>query len=95
VLNAIALVVLAGMMFIPIINVVVGIVGGAAMLGLPDGFVGAALAILITTGELVPTMRLRPKTAPLVHLLGWSRAQVARGAAPTAGFISIVGDDHV
>ena len=61
-LNAISIVVLAGMMFIPLINVVVGIVAGAAMLALPGGFVGAALAILITTGELVPTMRLRPKT---------------------------------
>ena len=47
-LNTIALIILAGMMFIPIINLVVGTVAGACLFGLVGGFAGAALAVLIT-----------------------------------------------
>ena len=50
-LNAIAIVLLVGMMFIPIINLVVGIIVGACMLGLPGGIAGAALAFLITIAQ--------------------------------------------
>ena len=59
-LDAIALVILAGMMFIPIINVVVGIVAGAAMLGLPGGFAGGALAALITLAKYAQLPRYEP-----------------------------------
>ena len=50
-LNVIALTILAGMMFIPFINVVVGIVAGAALLGVWGCLAGAALAVLRTTGS--------------------------------------------
>jgi hypothetical protein len=47
-LDAVAAIILAGMMFIPIINLVVGIIAGACMFGYLGGFAGAALAFLIT-----------------------------------------------
>ena len=50
-LNAIAIVLLAGMMFIPIINLVVGIIVGACVLGFPGGIAGAALAFLVTIAQ--------------------------------------------
>ena len=63
-LNVIALTILAGMMFIPFINVVVGIVAGAALSGVWGCLAGAALAVLITTGELVAVLRDRRPTLP-------------------------------
>jgi hypothetical protein len=50
--DAIATVVLAGMMFIPIINLVVGPIVGTALFGVTGGFAGAALAVLITIAAL-------------------------------------------
>ena len=50
-LNAVAIVLLAGMMFVPIINLAVGIIAGAALFGAAGGFAGAALAALITIGH--------------------------------------------
>jgi hypothetical protein len=50
-LNAIAIAILAGMMFIPIINLVVGIIVGTLLLGVTGGFAGATLAGLITIAE--------------------------------------------
>ena len=50
-LDAVATIILAGMMFIPIINLVVGIIAGACMLGIPGGIGGAALAFLITIAQ--------------------------------------------
>ena len=50
-LDAVATIILAGMMFIPIINLVVGIIAGASMLGIPGGIGGAALAFLITIAQ--------------------------------------------
>ena len=47
-LDAVATVILAGMMFIPIINLVVGIIVGTGLFGVAGGFAGAALAVLIT-----------------------------------------------
>ena len=49
-LNAIAIVLLAGMMFVPIINLVVGAVAGTCLFGPVGGFAGAAVAALITIG---------------------------------------------
>jgi predicted PurR-regulated permease PerM len=46
-LDAVATVILAGMMFIPIINLVVGIIVGTGLFGVAGGFAGAALAVLI------------------------------------------------
>jgi hypothetical protein len=50
-LDAVATIILAGMMFVPIINLVVGIIAGACMLGIPGGIGGAALAFLITIAQ--------------------------------------------
>ena len=47
-LDAVATIVLAGMMFLPIINLVVGTVAGTCLFGVAGGFAGAALAFLIT-----------------------------------------------
>ena len=49
--DAIAIIILAGMMLIPGINLLVGVVAGGASLGVPGGFAGAALAVLITFAE--------------------------------------------
>ena len=53
-LDAIATVILAGMMFIPIINLVVGIIAGTCLFGVAGGFAGAALAVLITIAAFNP-----------------------------------------
>jgi predicted membrane protein len=50
-LDAVATIILAGMMFIPIINLVVGILAGASMFGFPGGIAGAAVAFLITIAQ--------------------------------------------
>ena len=62
-LNAMALVVLAGMMFIPIINLVVGIVAGGTLFGVVGGVAGAALAALITLAEYAQLPRYEPFSA--------------------------------
>jgi hypothetical protein len=50
-LDAIAIIILAGMMLIPGINLLVGIVAGAASFGVSGAFAGAATAVLITLAE--------------------------------------------
>ena len=50
-LDAVATIILAGMMLIPGINLLVGIVAGGASFGVSGGFAGAALAVLITLAE--------------------------------------------
>jgi hypothetical protein len=50
-LNAIAIIILAGMMLIPGINLLVGTVAGSASFGVSGGFAGAAIAVLITLAE--------------------------------------------
>jgi ABC-type branched-subunit amino acid transport system permease subunit len=50
-LNAIAIIVLAGMMLIPGINLLVGIVAGGASFGVSGAFAGGAIAVLITLAE--------------------------------------------
>ena len=74
-LNVIALTILAGMMFIPFINVVVGIVAGAALSGVWGCLAGAALAVLITTGELVAVFRQALNAAPLFSSREWFRVR--------------------
>ena len=78
-LDAIALVILAGMMFIPIINVVVGIVAGAAMLGLAGGFAGGALAALITLAKYAQL----PRYEPLAHARVRARPGKMSSSSPT------------
>jgi len=51
-LDAVATIMLAGMMFIPIINLVVGTIAGTCLFGVAGGFAGAALAVLITIAAL-------------------------------------------
>jgi hypothetical protein len=67
-LNAIAIVLLAGMMFIPIINLVVGTVAGTCLFGLVGGFAGAALAALITIGP--PTVAWANRQLEFLALVG-------------------------
>ena len=75
-LDAVATIILAEMMFIPIINLVVGIIVGACMLGFPGGIAGAALAFLITITQKQITWR-RP-----IHIrLGARIIDFSRGPA--------------
>ena len=53
-LDAVATIILAGMMFIPIINLVVGTVAGTCLFGVAGGFAGVALAVLITIAAFNP-----------------------------------------
>src|SRR6476659_9609851 len=50
-LDAVAIIILAGMMLIPGINLLVGIVAGGASFGVSGGFAGTAIAVLITLAE--------------------------------------------
>src|ERR1044071_6913008 len=50
-LDAIAIIILLGMMLIPGINILVGIVAGGATFGITGGFAGGAIAVLITFAE--------------------------------------------
>jgi hypothetical protein len=60
-LDAVATIILAGMMFIPIINLVVGVIAGACMFGFSGGIGGATLAFLITIAQKqVPWRDFRP-----------------------------------
>jgi hypothetical protein len=58
-LNAIAIVLLVGMMFVPLINLVVGVIAGTCLFGAAGGVAGAALAALITLINLKRTTSLR------------------------------------
>lgn len=49
--DVIAIIILAGMMLIPGINVLVGVVAGGASFGVSGGFAGGAIAVLITFAE--------------------------------------------
>jgi predicted PurR-regulated permease PerM len=50
-LDTIATVFLAGMMFVPLINLFVGIIVGAGLFGFWGAIAGAAIAILITIAQ--------------------------------------------
>ncbi len=50
-LDAIALLILAGMMFIPLVNVVVGVIVGAGFAGPPGALAGALLALVTTAAQ--------------------------------------------
>jgi len=73
VLDAIATVILAGLMLIPIVNVVVGGVGGAGLLGPLGAIAGVLLAIGITWLEVW-----------LADALGWRDLHLETAAAPEA-----------
>jgi hypothetical protein len=66
-LNAIAIVILAGMMFIPIINLVVGTVAGACLFGLVEASQAQRLP-LITIGP--PTMVWANRQLEFLALVG-------------------------
>lgn len=67
-LNAIAIVILGGMMFIPIINLVVGTVAGTCLFGLAGGLAGAAFAALVTIGP--PTVVWANRQLEFLALVG-------------------------
>jgi hypothetical protein len=72
--NTLASVILAGMMFVPFLNVLVGSVVGAGLAGYFGLLSGAAIAIMITAGEV----------ALMQHSTRGERAagQVSLAAAP-------------
>ena len=51
--DAIAIVILTGMMFVPLVNVLVGAIVGSGLGGIPGCIAGIVLAIVITLGEKV------------------------------------------
>jgi hypothetical protein len=50
-LDAIATVILAGMMLIPLVNVFVGAIVGAGLVGTPGAAAGVLLALVVTVAE--------------------------------------------
>jgi hypothetical protein len=58
-LDAIALLILAGMMFIPLVNVIVGVVVGAGLAGPPGALCGLLSALAITVAQKI----IRHRTA--------------------------------
>lgn len=74
-LDAIATIILVGMMLIPGINLLVGIVAGGASFGVSGGFAGAAIAVLITLAEnrLTPGRRIRSSPRPSAEVVYPSR----------------------
>ena len=79
-LNALATVILVGMMFVPIINVFVGIIVGAAVFAYWGAAAGAAIAVLITIAQN--------------QILDWRQLRLARGpvvpAVPASGVLLLV-----
>jgi hypothetical protein len=71
-LDAIALLILAGMMFIPLVNVIVGVVVGAGLAGPPGALCGLMFAIAITVAQ--KAIRDRP---------GWIQFSPADGRGPS------------
>jgi hypothetical protein len=57
-LDAIACVILTGMMLVPIVNLIAGAILGAALGGAPGGVVGFLLAIIVAVAEKVVADRL-------------------------------------
>lgn len=65
-LNAIAIIILAGMMLVPLVNILVGAIAGAGLAGPPGAVAGVALAIAITGAEkLIGDHRLKGDAADL------------------------------
>lgn len=63
-LDAIATVILAGMMLVPVLNILVGVIVGAGLAGIPGCLIGLAIAILVTAAEKFAADRRAPE-APL------------------------------
>ena len=71
-LDAIAIAILAGMMFVPIINIVVGIIVGAGLFGFSGACAGAAIAVLITLGDNRIRRAIQPTRAkPSAQILAF------------------------
>jgi hypothetical protein len=52
-LDTIAVLILAAMMFVPLLNIFVGLVAGAGIAGPPGALCGAACALAITTAQML------------------------------------------
>jgi hypothetical protein len=70
ILDAIALVVLSGMMLVPLVNIVVGLISGAWLGGPAGAVVGLALAVLIAAIEKW-----------VAGHLGWFEAETTKATA--------------
>jgi hypothetical protein len=71
-LDVAATVILAGMMFVPVLNIFVGVIVGAGLFGFAGGCAGAALAVSITIAERQINRDRRPFWSPPTN----PRAQV-------------------
>jgi hypothetical protein len=69
--DAIAIIILAGMMLIPGINLLVGIVAGGASFGFSGGFAGAGIAVLITLAENRISDRWRIGSRPPAEIISF------------------------
>jgi hypothetical protein len=56
-LDAIASIILLGMMMVPIVNIFVGIILGAALCGVPGGILGLLLAVTVIVAEKIVAER--------------------------------------
>ena len=72
-LDAVATIILAGMMLISGINLLVGIVAGGASFGVSGGFAGAAIAVLITLAEnqLIDSRRVESTPRPSAEIISF------------------------
>lgn len=85
-LDAIATVIIIGMMFIPLINLLVGAIVGAGLGGILGGIVGIALALLITAIEkMISDWRSRLRqprpTDDAIATADWSPSASSMGGA--------------
>jgi hypothetical protein len=65
-LDTIATIILAGMMLIPFVNIIVGVIVGAGLAGVPGALLGLAVAIAVTGVERLAAehrQALRPAAA--------------------------------
>ena len=63
-LDAIATVILLGMMFIPLVNIIVGVVIGADLAGPPGALCGLLSALAISAAQRLSTTAERPAFGP-------------------------------
>lgn len=100
IVNAVAVVFLAGMAFVPIVNLVVGVVVGFSVAGPLGAFVGPLFAMLITAVEIgmLRITERRPVHATvagmhapnstyraIINLADWRGAKEAATGAASAG----------
>jgi hypothetical protein len=74
-LDAIALLILIGMMLIPLVNVIVGVIAGAGLAGPPGALFGLLSALVISAAQKI-----------VLDRAGWSHFGPAERREPSRGF---------